>query len=61
MWLLLVALYSVIIYNLNLVGLDFGPNKANSVPLIDTDAMLALSVARECFQMVTGRYPKLLK
>jgi hypothetical protein len=51
----------MVVNNFNIFWPIFGPNKANSVPVIDADRMLPLPVSRERFKMVAWGYTQILK
>jgi len=51
----------VIIYDLNVAGAQLSPRKADSVLLVDTNAVLALPISREALQSVSGRNLQFLK
>ena len=44
----------MIIYNLDLVRTVLGPDKAKAVLVIDSNGVLAVSIATECFQPISG-------
>jgi hypothetical protein len=50
------ALPSVIVNDLYFCGSIYGPNEADSPLLIDSDAVLTLSIILQCFETVAGRY-----
>jgi hypothetical protein len=49
----------VVIHNLYVAGVACIPNEADPVLIIDTNAVLTLSIARKGFQPVSGRMVKL--
>jgi hypothetical protein len=44
----------MVVGNLNIEGVCIGPSKAESVLIVDSDAVLSFSFALQCFQLVTG-------
>ena len=50
----------VIINDLDIVSIVLAPYKTDSPLIIDADAVLALAVAAQFFQMVAGRNPQVL-
>src|SRR5258708_2498923 len=51
--------FSMIIDNLNVVGVSLFPSKADPVLIVDPDAVLARAVALERLQAVSGRDQKI--
>jgi hypothetical protein len=52
---------SVIIGDLYVVGIAVAPHEAETELIIDANAMLALSIAVQCFQAITGRDEQVLQ
>ena len=50
----------MIIHNFDIVRVAVLPSKANSPLIIDTDAVLPLSVPFQRFQLIAGRLPQIL-
>lgn len=46
---------SVVVHCLNICGTHFTPLEADAPPIIDTDAVLTLSVTLECPKAITRR------
>src|SRR6185436_10586547 len=51
----------MIIHDFNIVRLVLGPDEADPVLVVDPDAVLALAVAGESLQAITGRGPEIIK
>jgi hypothetical protein len=51
---------SVVVDDLNVLGTRSRPSEADSPLLIDSDAVLALSVASELLQSISGRHSKVI-
>jgi hypothetical protein len=49
----------VIIHDFYVVGIAAAPNKADAPLLVDADAVLALSIALQRFQVITWRRPQI--
>jgi hypothetical protein len=46
----------VVVYNLNFVGVSISPLKADSILVIDANAVLAFSIASKALQPIARRY-----
>ena len=51
----------MIVHNLYIESITFLPSKTDAVLLVDANAVLPGTIAMQSFQMVTRRYPKVLK
>jgi hypothetical protein len=49
---LMVNLSSVVVHNLHFVGMTFSLNEANPPLVVDSNRMLSLPFAPQCFQMI---------
>jgi hypothetical protein len=50
---------SMVIYDLNFLCARFGPLKAYTPLIVDTDAILANTVTFEALKAITGRHPQI--
>jgi hypothetical protein len=51
----------VVVNDLNLVRVSGAPAEANSPLIVDTDAVLLVSVAAQPFEAVSGRNPQVIQ
>jgi len=51
----------VIVHDLHVAWAFYRPGEADPILVIDTNAVLPATVARECLQVVARRYPKFLQ
>src|SRR3954464_14070837 len=52
---------SVVVDDLDFVGMALSPDKANTPLIVDSDGMLPATIPDESFQPVAGRHPKILQ
>jgi hypothetical protein len=52
---------SVVIHDLDIVGVVAPPTEADAPLVVDPDAVLALLIAAQSLKPVTGRYPQIVK
>ena len=45
----------MVVYDFHIVGVAVPPNEADAILIIDTDAVLALALAMQSLQPVSGR------
>jgi hypothetical protein len=52
---------SVIVHNLDHIWTNIGPDKTDTVLIIDTDTMLTFAITCESFQMIARRYTEFIQ